>query len=76
VASGGQDRLIRLWDVSTGRELVRWEGHEAAVTSLTFHPDGNTLVSGSEDGTLKLWNLSYIRKELNTLGLDWHQADE
>jgi WD40 repeat protein len=45
--------------------------HEAGVTALAFHPDGNTLVSGSKDGTLKPWNLPYIRKELAALGLDW-----
>jgi serine/threonine protein kinase/WD40 repeat protein len=71
VASGGQDGLIRLWDVATGRELAHWEGHEAGVTVLTFHPDGKTLISGSKDGTLKLWNLPYIHKELTDLGLDW-----
>jgi WD40 repeat protein len=70
-ASGGEDGVIHLWDVASGRELARWEGHEAGVSALTFHPDGTILVSGSKDGTLKLWNLPYIRKELAELGLDW-----
>jgi WD40 repeat protein len=71
VASWSEDRLIRLRDVNTGRELVHWEGHEADVSTLLFHPDGKTLISGSKDGTLKLWNLPYIRKVLAALGLDW-----
>jgi WD40 repeat protein len=71
VASSGNDGVIHLWDVSTGRELVRWQGHEAAVTALAFHPDGTTLLSGSKDGTIKLWNLPFIRNELDGLGLDW-----
>ncbi|HEV3256653.1 MAG TPA: protein kinase [Gemmataceae bacterium] len=71
VVSGGKDGLIRLWDVATGRELARWEAHDAGVTTLIFHPDGKMLVSGGKDGTVKLWNLLYIRKGLAALGLDW-----
>jgi WD40 repeat protein len=71
VASGGDDRMIHLWDVDTGRELVRWPAHDGEVTALRFSRDGATLYSGSQDGALKLWNLPYIRKELATLGLDW-----
>ena len=33
--------------------------------------DGKTLVSGSADGMLKLWDLPFIHRELSTLGLEW-----
>jgi dipeptidyl aminopeptidase/acylaminoacyl peptidase len=32
-------------------------GHTAAVTSLAFHPDGGHLMSGSEDRTVRRWDL-------------------
>ena len=71
MASGGEDRRIRLWDLGTGRELARWEGHEAEVTALAFSPDGALLVSGARDGTVRVWDLPWIRGELGKLGLDW-----
>jgi WD40 repeat protein len=71
LASGGEDRTIRLWEVPTGRALASWEGHDASVTALAFNPDGRTLASGAADGVLKLWNLAMIRRELAAMGLDW-----
>jgi WD40 repeat protein len=49
--------LIRLWDMQTRRELRRIEAHQWLVESLDFSPDGKTLVSGSFDGTVKLWEV-------------------
>jgi WD40 repeat protein len=71
VASGGEDGLIRLRDVESGRELARWQAHDAAVTALTFSPDGTLLASGAADGSLRVWNIPWIRSELAAIGLDW-----
>ncbi|MGC9940569.1 MAG: protein kinase [Verrucomicrobiota bacterium] len=51
---------IRLWDVTSGKELKRLEGHRAYVGSLVFWPDGKTLASGSGDQTIRLWDVSNI----------------
>lgn len=32
------------------------EGHEDWIAGVDFHPDGNSLATGSGDGTIKLWN--------------------
>jgi len=71
LASGGEDRMICLWELPTARPLARWEAHDTNVTALAFRPDGQTLVSGADDGMLKLWDIPMIRRELAAMGLDW-----
>jgi WD40 repeat protein len=71
LASGGDDRSIRLWEVPSGRLLAQWEAHDAGVSALAFKPDGSVLMSGATDGMAKLWDLQLIRRELSALGLDW-----
>jgi WD40 repeat protein len=53
---GGTDNTVRLWDVETGQELARLEGHERNVNCVAFLPDGRA-VSGSSDATVRLWSL-------------------
>ncbi|NCQ94376.1 MAG: hypothetical protein GPJ13_04130, partial [Microcystis aeruginosa W11-06] len=47
-------------------ERNRLEGHDSVVTSVNFSPDGKTLVSGSRDKTIKLWNVE-TGQEIRTL---------
>lgn len=55
LASGGEDNVVKLWDVSTRHELRTLSGHRSAVKSVAFTPDGKILASGSFDSTVKLW---------------------
>ncbi|HEX8204051.1 MAG TPA: hypothetical protein VF590_26480, partial [Isosphaeraceae bacterium] len=48
ILSGGQDHLMILWDVETGRELRRFQGHTRGVIGAAFSPDGRRALSGSD----------------------------
>jgi hypothetical protein len=55
--AGFQESAIRLWDVASGREIRRLEGHGVWVGAMEFFPDGKTLVSISADRSIRLWDL-------------------
>jgi len=48
--------MIKLWDATTGIMKQNLEGHKGPVNSISFLQDSQSLVSGSEDGTVLLWN--------------------
>jgi WD40 repeat protein len=61
LASGGADRLIHLWHFdAVGRSLApikELRGHEGTVTALDVVPSTHQIVSGSSDGSLRLWDV-------------------
>ena len=73
-ASGGWDKTVRLWEVSTGRQLKVFSGHSAAVRSVVFSSDGRFVYSGSYDATTRVWDLASGRELLQMVafkGGEW-----
>lgn len=69
IVSGSKDKAIRIWDSSSGVQLVRTiralqvgtdfydpSSYKAGVNSLAFLHDGNRVVSGSRDKTIRIWD--------------------
>jgi hypothetical protein len=57
LASGSDDRTIRLWSTGSGRLEQVLRGHTDMVTTLVYSADGTMLASGSQDGTVRLWSV-------------------
>ncbi|MDQ2097059.1 MAG: NACHT domain-containing protein [Tychonema bourrellyi B0820] len=57
LATGDSDGVVRLWEASSGREILTCKGHTNVVESVAFSPDGEILASGSYDQIIKLWDV-------------------
>jgi len=67
LASAGDDRLVRSWNLATGAVRSVLAGHRSGVLNLVFQPDGR-LVSGDRGGCLLRWDLDEqcCTEQLNT----------
>ncbi|KAF3060009.1 F-box/WD repeat-containing protein 7 [Daldinia childiae] len=70
LVSGGCDRDVRVWDMTSGRCLYTLRGHTSTVRCLKMS-DANTAISGSRDTTLRVWD---IRQGVCKNVLVGHQA--
>ncbi|ETR66589.1 MAG: hypothetical protein OMM_05577 [Candidatus Magnetoglobus multicellularis str. Araruama] len=66
LASGSNDKTVRIWNPKTGNELKRLEGHYDSVYSVSFSPDSQYLASGSKDKIIYIWDIE-TGKELRRL---------
>lgn len=48
--------MVAETSLETGEPRVKWDRHDEAVQAVAFLPDGRRVVSGSSDGTLRVWN--------------------
>ena len=58
LASGSDDKTVRIWEAATDKQLWQLTGHQNRVISVHFSPDGKRLVSGSWDKTVMVWDPS------------------
>jgi WD40 repeat protein len=66
LATASADDTARVWDATSGQELLVLRGHSSLVAAVAFSPDGTRLATASWDKTAKVWDASN-GQELMTL---------
>ncbi len=69
ILTTGSGGAIRVWDVSSGREVSPRVGHNASVHSVAYSYDGSYILTASSDDTVKIWR-SADGELLQTLKID------
>lgn len=57
VVSVGCDAIVRVWDSNTGKQLKTLKGHQNTINCCDFNSDGSILITASDDGTVKVWEM-------------------
>ncbi|KAJ5817200.1 WD40 repeat-like protein [Penicillium robsamsonii] len=61
-ASGGRDKVVRVYRCMGFMSLGQLIGHEHFITCLGWSPDSKKLVSGSSDGSIRIWDTEVRHK--------------
>ena len=56
IASGSEDKCVRVWDAMSGARVATLQGHSESVRSVAYSPDGRYIASGSQDKSVKVWD--------------------
>lgn len=70
-----EDYTVRLWDLSSGKELYRLTGHQGVVWAVTFSPDGKLLASAGEDRQIIVWDVATGQKNKTLSGSTFRELD-
>lgn len=63
------DQTTKIWCAEKGEQLLDLTGHQGEIVSINFSSDGDKVITGSFDGTAKVWD---IRTGENVLSLEEH----
>lgn len=58
VVTGGADKVVIVYDRSKGAIEANLTGHTGSINRVVYHPDSETVFSGSDDGTVRIWDVN------------------
>jgi len=67
LVTAGGDKLIKVWELASKKELARLEGHTAQVLGVAFNTNATQVVSGGADKEIKVWDIK-TREKIISLG--------
>ena len=56
LVSGSHDKTAIVWDIKSGRALLRLQGHRDWLRTVTYSPGGSRIATGSDDHSVKIWD--------------------
>jgi WD40 repeat protein len=62
IAARGPANSVRVWQVSTGKEIGAFKGHHGGVLSLAFTADSKRLATCSYDTTILIWDVAALKR--------------
>jgi WD40 repeat protein len=68
LASGSDDKTVKIWDAATGQCQTTLKDHDDWVESVAFSPDGQRVASASWDRTVKIWDATTGQCQATLLG--------
>ena len=57
--TGGNDAVLRIWNVETGQCLRELKGHAREVTAAEFSSNGRFIISAGMEGSVMIWELDW-----------------
>jgi WD40 repeat protein len=66
LVSGGNDGLVKLWDIKTRKEIASLKSSAQEVYCVVFSQDGKMVASGANDGSITIWDVK-THKHISTL---------
>ena len=64
IASGSDDKTVRVWDAANGGHSFTYSHHTSTVLTVAWSPNGTRIASAGDDGTVQVWDASTGRNVL------------